>query len=176
MIRYGIIYIYKWSITKKEVRVTRKLVASALAVLTLSTASFSIDWELAKRYNQIFSQLNHETIVKSPCRVTPQQVVEMIKNKENIVLLDIRTEAEQSIVGPTYKNTLYIPMDKLFTEENLKKLPRDKKIIVVCGSGTRAAVTTFALRSLGFDNVYALDGGMSGLTQYVSPKTTLGVK
>jgi len=154
----------------------RKFVAGALAVLTLSTASFSIDWELAKRYNQIFSQLNQETLAKSPCTITPQQLIEMIKKGEDVVLLDVRSEGEQSVVGLTYKNTLRIPMDKLFTEENLKKLPRDKKIIVICHSGRRASVVTFALRSLGFDNVYALRGGISALADYVKPDTTLGLK
>ena len=154
----------------------KKLVATALAVLTLSTVSFSIDWELAKKYDGIFSQLDQKMLTKSPCRVTPKQVLEMIKKGEDIVLLDIRTEPEQSIVGLTYKNSLYIPMDKLFKEENLKKLPKDKKIIVICHSGARAIAATFALRSLGFNNAYALKGGIAALADYVTPKTTLGIK
>ena len=138
--------------------------------------SFPIDWELAKKYDAIFSRLDQKTLSKSPCRVNLKQVLEMIKKGEDIVLLDIRTEPEQSIVGLTYKNSLHIPMDELFKEENLKKLPRDKKIIVVCHSGARAIAVTFALRSLGFDNVYALKGGIAGLANYVTPKTTLGIK
>ena len=154
----------------------KKFVAAALSVLTLSTASFSIDWELAKKYDAIFSQLDQETLTKSPCRVTPKQVLEMIKKGEDIVLLDIRTKPEQSIVGLTFKNSLNIPMDELFKEENLKKLPKDKKIIVVCHSGARAIAVTFALRSLGFNNAYALKGGIAALADYVTPKTTLGIK
>ena len=154
----------------------RKLLATALTLLTLSVPTFSIDWELAKKYDSIFSRLDQKTLTKSPCRVTPKQVLEMIKNGEDVVLLDIRTEAEQSIVGLTYKNSLHIPMDKLFKEENLKKLPKDKKIIVICHSGARAIAATFALRSIGFKNAYALKGGISALARYVTPKTTLGIK
>ena len=154
----------------------KRLIAAASTMLVLVLPSFPIDWELAKKYDAIFSKLDQKTLSKSPCRVNLKQVLEMIKKGEDIVLLDIRTEPEQSIVGLTYKNSLHIPMDELFKEENLKKLPRDKKIIVVCHSGARAIAVTFALRSLGFDNVYALKGGIAGLANYVTPKTTLGIK
>ncbi|WP_461829914.1 rhodanese-like domain-containing protein [Aquifex sp.] len=154
----------------------KRFIATALTMLTLSAASFSIDWELAKKYDAIFSQLDQKTLAKSPCRVTPKQVLKMIKKGEDIVLLDIRTKPEQSIVGLTFKNSLNIPMDELFKEENLKKLPKDKKIIVVCHSGARAIAATFALRSLGFNNAYALKGGIAALADYVTPKTTLGIK
>ncbi len=154
----------------------RKLITTALAVITLSTSAFSIDWELAKKYDAIFSKLDQKALAKSPCRMTPKQVVEMIKKGEEVVLLDIRTKPEQSIAGLTYKNSLHIPMDKLFKEENLKKLPKDKKIIVVCHSGARAIAATFALRSIGFENAYALKGGIAALADYLTPKTTLGMK
>jgi len=154
----------------------KKYIAVALAVISLGGFSFGIDKALAQKYDKIFSQLTQENLIKSPCRVTPKQVLKMIKKGEDIVLLDIRTEAEQSIVGITYKNSLHIPMDKLFKPENLAKLPKDKKIIVICHSGARAIAATFALRSIGFKNAYALKGGISALARYVTPKTTLGIK
>ncbi|GAB6065687.1 rhodanese-like domain-containing protein [Aquifex pyrophilus] len=154
----------------------RKYVASVLLVLGFVGFSQAVDQELVKKYDRMFSQFTQENLAKSPCRVTPKQVVEMIKKGEDVVLLDIRTDAEASIVGLTYKNSMHIPMDKLFNPENLKKIPRDKKVIVICHSGARAIAATFALRSAGFDNVYALKGGIAGLADYVTPKTTLGIK
>jgi len=154
----------------------RGLLTTAFAVLAVSAVSFSIDKEVLENYNRAFSQLDHDFLAKSYFKVTPQKVLEMIKKGEDVVLLDIRTEAEQSIVGLTFKNSLNIPIDKLFTEENLKKLPKDKKIIVVCHSGVRAAAATGALRSLGFDNAYFLAGGIAALADYVKPETTVGIK
>ncbi|WP_461832068.1 rhodanese-like domain-containing protein [Aquifex sp.] len=154
----------------------RKYIASALLIFGLVGFSHAIDQHLVKVYDKMFSRLTQENLAKSPCRVTPKQVIEMIKNGEDIVLLDIRTDAEASIVGLTYKNSMHIPMDKLFKPENLKKIPRDKKVIVICHSGARAIAATFALRSAGFNNVYALKGGISALARYVTPKTTLGIK
>jgi len=154
----------------------RKYILSAVALLSIAGASFGIDKELAQKYDKLFSQFTQEALAKSPCRVSPKAVVEMIKKGEPVVLLDIRTEAEQSIVGLTYKDSLNIPMDKLFKPENLAKIPKDKKVIIVCHSGARALVAAFALRSVGFENVYALKGGIAKLADYLTPKTTLGLK
>ncbi|HIP42493.1 MAG TPA: rhodanese-like domain-containing protein [Aquifex aeolicus] len=157
-------------------KMVKRYLIGAFTFLSFIGFSQAIDEALAKKYNAIFGQMTQETLAKSPYRVTPKQVINMIKKGEDIVLLDIRTEAEQSIVGLTYKNSFHIPMDKLFKPENLSKIPKDKKVIVVCHSGVRAIVATFALRSLGFKNVYALKGGIAKLAHYVTPKTTLGIK
>ncbi len=154
----------------------KRYLAGFLTALSLIGFSFAIDEYMAKKYDELFSKMTQKVLAKSPCRVTPKQVVEMIKKGEDIVLLDVRTEAEQSIVGLTYSNSLHIPMDKLFKPENLSKIPKDKKVIVVCHSGARALVVAFALRSLGFENVYALKGGIVKLADYLTPKTTLGLK
>lgn len=37
-------------------------------------------------------------------------------------------------------------MHELLKEENLKRLPSDKKIIVLCHTGTRDAIATITLR------------------------------
>ena len=153
----------------------RKIIVGALITLSFFGFSNAIDWQLAHKYEKFFSQMTQENLAKSPCRVTPKQLFKIIK-KGDVVLLDVRTDAEAKIVGLTYKNSIHIPLDELFKEENLKKIPKDKKVIVVCHSGARALVATFALRSIGFKNVYALKGGIIALSKYTTPKTTLGTK
>jgi rhodanese-related sulfurtransferase len=87
----------------------------------------------------------------------------MIKKKEDFVILDVRTPQEQSIVGSTWKNTLNIPMHEVFKPENLSKIPKDKKVVVVCHSGERAWAVVTGLRAAGFNNVYHFKGGMKEL-------------
>ncbi|MFN3870341.1 MAG: rhodanese-like domain-containing protein [Aquificaceae bacterium] len=135
--------------------------------LLVSGSAFSYDKELAKRFDGMFSQMTPEVLKQRPCQVTVKDLLEMIKKGEDFVILDVRTPAEQAIVAPTWKNTLYIPMHELFKEENLNRLPKDKKIIVVCHSGDRAAAVTTALRALGFHNAYQLKGGNSELAKEV---------
>jgi len=139
----------------------KKVVAlSLLFVFSLSSLSYAFDKELASKFDAMFSQMTPEVIAKRPCEVNSKQIFEMIKAKEDFVLLDIRTPQEMGIVGITYKNALKIPMHELFKEENLKTLPTDKKIVVVCHTGTRAAAASTALRASGFMNAFMLKGGI----------------
>lgn len=149
----------------------KKLLLTVLFILSVSSASFAYDEELAKKFDGMFSQLTQEVLAIAPCQITPEKVLEMLNKKEEFFVLDIRTPAEQSFVGITFKNALHIPMNEVFKQANLAKLPKDKKIVVVCHSGTRAAPTTMALRMIGFENAVMLRGGISALAAAVTPKT-----
>jgi rhodanese-related sulfurtransferase len=145
----------------------KKVLAFVGGVLLLVNTAFAYDAELAKRFNVMFSQMTPEVIKQRPCEVDSKRLFEMIKNKEPFVFLDIRTPEEMSITGITWKDTLRIPMHELFKEENLKKLPKDKKIVVVCHTGTRAAAAALALRAVGFMNAYIYKGGIAELARDV---------
>jgi len=141
--------------------IMKKVVAlSLLFVFSLFSLSYGFDKDMAAKFDAMFSQMTPEVIAKRPCEVNSKQIFEMIKAKEDFVLLDIRTPQEMGIVGITYKNALKIPMHELFKEENLKTLPTDKKIVVVCHTGTRAAAASTALRASGFMNAFMLKGGI----------------
>lgn len=143
----------------------KKVFFAVLSVfLFLSTNSFGFDVELAKRFDGMFSQLTPEMIAKRPCEVNGKQLFEMIKKNEDFVVLDIRTPQEMEVVGINLKNTIRIPMHELFNEANLKKLPKDKKLVVICHTGTRAAAATMALRAVGFTNAFMFKGGIIELS------------
>lgn len=141
-----------------------RLFFGLLVSVFLATNAYSFDKEMAKKFDMMFSQLTPEMIAKRPCEVNAKQLFELIKKKEDFIILDIRTPQEMEIVGVTYKNTLKIPMHELFKEENLAKLPNDKKVIVLCHTGTRAAAATMALRAAGFTNAFMFKGGLIELS------------
>jgi rhodanese-related sulfurtransferase len=141
------------------------LVASAL--LGFVAVGFSYDAELAKKMDAMFSQMTPEVLKQKPCQIDANQLFEMIKKKEDFVILDVRTPQEQSITGITWKNTLNIPMHEVFKPENLNKLPKDKKIVVICHSGDRAAAVVTGLRAIGFNNAYQFKGGIKELADKV---------
>lgn len=149
----------------------KKFLTALSIVLLVSTASFAYDEDLAAKFDAMFSQMTQEVLAVAPCQITPEKVLEMLAKNETFYVLDVRTPAEQAFVGITFNNTLHIPMNEVFKKENLKKLPKDKKIVVVCHSGTRAAPTTLALRMIGFGNAVMLRGGISALAASVTPKT-----
>jgi rhodanese-related sulfurtransferase len=141
------------------------LVAGAL--LGFVAVGFSYDAELAKKMDAMFSQMTPEVLKQRPCQIDSNQLFEMIKKKEDFVILDVRTPQEQSITGITWKNTLNIPMHEVFKPENLNKLPKDKKIVVICHSGDRAAAVVTGLRAVGFNNAYQFKGGIKEIADKV---------
>lgn len=67
-------------------------------------------------------------------------------------------------------------MHELFKEENLNKLPKDKKIVVVCHTGDRAAAVVTALRAIGFEKAFQFRGGLAELAKDVGRAATEYVK
>lgn len=126
---------------------------------------------LARMYEQFFAAFEEQKVQEALHLLPPEKVIEAIKKQEGVVLLDVRTKQEQSIIGLTYKTSLNLPMNEVFKPENLAKIPTDKKVIVTCQSGVRCTVIAMSLREIGFEKVYAMKGGLAALMEYLSPKT-----
>jgi len=92
--------------------------------------------------------------------VEPKQAITMLQNDDNVTLLDVRTIPEYK-EGHLRDATL-IPLDKL--EENLAKLPKEKKILVYCRSGSRSIGTSRILKRHGYTPVN-IKGGIIGLSK-----------
>jgi len=87
--------------------------------------------------------------------ITPEELEK--KDLKKFYLLDIR-ESDAFKSGHIKGSRNIFWMD-LLKEENLKKLPKDKKIILICYVGHTASQMLVALRLLGYD-VSALKFGM----------------
>jgi len=87
-----------------------------------------------------------------------------------IYLLDVRSKADfdkEHIQGASQ-----VDFAQWAAPENLSKLPKDKKIVVICYTGNTAAQTVSGLRMLGF-NAAALKAGMMGWTQTALTQPTI---
>ena len=146
-----------------------------LFVLTFCIASigsaYAFDQKLSEHYLEMTSKMDQAALVKSTGNISAAKVLEMMAKKEDFVFLDVRTPAEQAVVGITYKNTLNIPMNELFKTENLAKLPTNKPIIVVCHGWSRSVGATAMLKSVGFNNAIFLKGGLVDLVTATTPST-----
>jgi rhodanese-related sulfurtransferase len=69
------------------------------------------------------------------------------------ILLDVRNaeEVKEGII----KGALNLPAEQL--EERFAELPRDKKIVAYCNTGTRAEMAYLTLKGKGFSNVFFLN-------------------
>ncbi len=135
-----------------------------------TSSAWAYDNMLAESYAQYFKPFSAKATSKSLHMVkTPDFVKDVRAGK--VLVLDIRTPGETGIYGITIPGSLVIPMDQVFSAENLARLPTDKKIVIVCKAGLRSVAVSTALRHIGFDNVYSLKLGLEDLAKYLSPKT-----
>jgi rhodanese-related sulfurtransferase len=152
----------------------KHLVVTPSSLSSISPLATAYDAELAQRlHTEVGSKLDHEYLAGDGFKLSAADILKSLSNKENIVLLDVRTPAEQQVVGLTHPKVLSIPLDKLMLKENLDKLSshKDSKIVVVCHSGERAALATGLLQAAGVPNVSFLGGGLIQLVTALTPKT-----
>jgi rhodanese-related sulfurtransferase len=125
---------------------------------------------LAKSYAELFAPVKGAEAGKALHMVKPDAFLDKVKAKEPLVALDVRTPAETDVYSVTLPGALLIPINELFTEANLSRIPTDKTVVVICQTGARATAAGTALRHIGFDNVYVLKGGFKALVAYMGPK------
>lgn len=80
-----------------------------------------------------------------------------LKDKDDVQVLDVRMTGEYAdghIAGAGN-----IPLASL--SDNLNEISNDKKVIIYCQSGKRAAVAHSILKNHGFDNITVYSGGMN---------------
>ena len=158
--------------TMKKEKWVGVMLLTSLLCMDLS----AYDVNLAQKFDETFSQYSQAYLNNSKMLVDADSVMKMLQKKEDFVLLDIRTPAEMNIVGLRMKNSVEIPFDVLFKKENLDKLPKDKPIVIVCYSGSRALQAATSLEMLGFKNAKVLYGGIVALAQSNSTKNAPALK
>jgi rhodanese-related sulfurtransferase len=151
-----------------------KIVALVVLVavsVAATNAAWAYDESLAKSYEKYFAPFSGKATGKTMQMIKPPDFVAAVQEGENLFVLDVRTPAETGIYGITIPGSVVVPMDQVFTPENLARIPIDKKVVVVCKGGHRAVAVATGLRHVGFSNVYVLKNGTEALVDYLNPKT-----
>ena len=82
-------------------------------------------------------------------------------NDQGAVVVDVRTSAE--FLAGHLPNARNIPNEDL--AKRAGELPAGKPLIVVCANGSRAGKAAATLRAAGRQDVFCLEGGISGWQQ-----------
>lgn len=97
--------------------------------------------------------------------INSSELNNMINNKEKIILLDVRTEAEYNTVR--IPNAINIPVGDLESQIDELLPYKDDKIIIYCRSGKRSIYAAHILEEYGFKNLYNLKQGIIGHLNYL---------
>lgn len=114
--------------------------------LSLVVPAYAAD-DLAKKLNDI--------LVKGPAeghwQVKADDVNAWIKAKKtDFMIVDVRPNPPGQ-QGGKMPGAVYIPYSEILKPENLKKLRKDKKVVLVCVTGQTQNLPVIALRALGYD-------------------------
>ncbi|WP_347259034.1 rhodanese-like domain-containing protein, partial [Methylocaldum sp.] len=96
-------------------------------------------------------------LIRRTDRIAAPTLAEKLASAQSPLVLDVRTENEwqQKRIG----ESLNIPLNRL--AERSGELPRDRPIVVHCGTGYRSSIATSLLEDQGFDNTIDLVGGFN---------------
>ena len=88
-----------------------------------------------------------------------------ISNKENFILLDVRTDSEYFLSN--IEGAIHIPMNDI--PNKLNTIDKNKEIIVQCKSGKRSAKVCQFLLNNNYENVKNLKGGIIAWANEIDP-------
>lgn len=125
---------------------------------------------MANSYAKLFSSVDKAEAGKALHFIKPEAFAKDISKGKEVIAIDVRTPAETSVFTLSLPNSLIIPVNELFSQKNLDRIPTDKPVVILCKSGARATAVGTALRHIGFDNVYILKGGFQALSSYYGTK------
>ncbi len=99
-----------------------------------------------------------ENIVSSTQTVIDsQELMEKLENNDDLYLLDVREPDE--LLESKIDGAVNIPLAEIFQPNGMDPIPTNKPVVVICGSGNRATIATYALVQEGID-FQVLEGGM----------------
>ena len=93
--------------------------------------------------------------------ISPQEINEKFINGGDDSYFLLSIQKPEDYAKGHVPGAINIPYGAIAQEENLKKLPKDKKIVVICYTGHTASYTSMFLNQLGYES-YTLKFGTMG--------------
>ncbi len=84
-------------------------------------------------------------------QITPKD----LDQKKGMVILDVRTNKEYE--GGHIPGSIHVPLSDI--GDKIKKLKKDKELVVYCQSGNRSIWAIKRLMGMGYTNLFNLKGG-----------------
>jgi rhodanese-related sulfurtransferase len=141
------------------------LFAVVLSIALAVPAVYAAD-DMAAKLNDVLSKAAAEKF----WQVKADDVLAMINEKKtDFMVVDVRPNPDMYKAGHI-PGAIHIPIQDVLKPESLKKLPKGKKVILVCVTGQTQNLPVIALRALGY-NAHVMAFGMAAWD-----KNSIGVK
>jgi len=98
----------------------------------------------------------------APKKLSADELKETIAKTDNLFLLDVREPGELEKFG-TLKDSRNVPVGQV--EQRLSEVPKDRKVVVFCQAGGRAAKAAEVLRKNGYEVI-----GVAGMIEWKEKK------
>jgi len=110
------------------------------------------------------SNLSENLVTSSQTVIDSEELMLKITANEDLYLLDVREPDE--LLESKIKGVVNIPLEDIFQPNGMNDIPTDKSVVVICGSGNRATIATYALAQEGIE-FQVLEGGMKAWNSYI---------
>jgi len=128
-------------------RSLRKVFLTFVFVLLIPFPAFALDAALADTLDGVLER----GVEESHWQETADEIHMWLKTKKtDFIVVDVRPNAKAYAAGHI-PGAIHIPYNEILISANLKALPKDKKIILVCSNGQLANLPVVPLRALGYD-------------------------
>lgn len=102
--------------------------------------------------------LSDNLIPGSQTVINSVELTQKIASNEDIFLLDVRQPEE--LLESKIEGSVNIPLSEIFEPNAQVEIPTDKPVVIICGSGNRATIASYALAQEGID-FQILEGGIN---------------
>lgn len=99
--------------------------------------------------------LKKEKVINMMNEISVDELKEMLDQQEDFQLVDVREPHEYEAANI---NGELIPLQTI--PQNIDKIDKNKKVVVMCRSGKRSANAIQYLQSQGFKDLHNLEGGI----------------
>ncbi|NOZ26296.1 MAG: rhodanese-like domain-containing protein [Nitrospirae bacterium] len=124
-----------------------KILMTVLSLLALLSPAYALSPAAVKELDAVLSQ----GPANKHFQVNANQLYGWIKaKKNNFQVVDVRLKAKD-FKGGHVPGAIHIPYNEILKPENLKKLPKDKILVLYCYTGQTQNLPVVALRALGYD-------------------------
>lgn len=97
-----------------------------------------------------------KVIKESKTIISSEDLWKKIQVDEDVYLLDVRQPEELDVTK--ISGSANVPLAEIFEYENVKNIPDDKPVVIICGSGNRATIASYELAKYGIDFQVLEDG------------------